>query len=337
MTGGPIDTMTVLTTRGPLATKITWVPGENAPRVQTYGRAKNFSILERPLSGPDDLVEVLRCLEHQPRRLIVRGKPKDGVDRNMAPRLFRNRRNSDGSITPATLEPYPHHWIALDCDRIPCPDALNPLFEPDWAAEHVVSALPVEFHGATCWWQFTASQAIESGISLRWPTRHRKTAVLGTCSDASGPNFRSFGGSPGSRVAAATPRAFNRAIVAAPGSGARCAPMTPGVTAAELRQADRAVCDLRPDVDRPKMRLVSWSPPVKGNLRGFATVELSNGLRVINCPALERQGKFWAILPGKPQIDQDGSQKRGATASSQIARSSSGVRRICEAHSPIAS
>jgi hypothetical protein len=75
--------------------------------------------------------------------------------------------NSDGSITPATLEPSPHFWIALDCDRIPCPDNINPLSEPDRAVEHVVSALPVEFHGATCWWQFTAGQGFKPGISVR--------------------------------------------------------------------------------------------------------------------------------------------------------------------------
>ena len=156
------------TTRGALATKkITWVQGENAPRIEPYGRAAQFSFTEVALSGPDELVRLLRLLEHRPRRFIVRRKPKDCIDCSMARRLVRDRRNSDGSITPATLEACAHYWIALDCDRIPCPDCIDPLFEPDWAVEHVVSALPVEFHGATCWWQFTSSAGIKPGISLR--------------------------------------------------------------------------------------------------------------------------------------------------------------------------
>jgi hypothetical protein len=93
MSGEPVDAITVLTTRGPLATKrITWVQGENAPRIEAYDRAAFFSILEISLSGPDELLQVLRWLERQPTRLIVRGKPKDGIDRSMARRRVHDRR-----------------------------------------------------------------------------------------------------------------------------------------------------------------------------------------------------------------------------------------------------
>jgi len=168
MTGELVDTATVLETRGPLATKrITWAEGEPTPRIEAYARAAHFHFVEFSLSGPDELVRLLHLLEQRPKCLIVRGKPKPGIEGTIARRLIRDRRNGDGSITPATLEACPHYWIALDCDHVPCPNGIDPLFEPRAAVEHVVSTLPVEFQGATCWWQFTASQGFKPGISLR--------------------------------------------------------------------------------------------------------------------------------------------------------------------------
>lgn len=60
------------------------------------------------------------------------------------------------------------------------------------------------------------------------------------------------------------------------------------------------------------MRLVRWSPLRKGTLRGFATIELPIGLEIVDCPVLAQNGTAWATLPGKPQIDTDGRQRRGA-------------------------
>ena len=59
---------------------------------------------------------------------------------------------------------------------------------------------------------------------------------------------------------------------------------------------------------RPRMRLVSWKSLVKGSLRGFATIELPIGLRIIDVPVLVSNGKAWASLPSKPQLV-DGRQK----------------------------
>jgi hypothetical protein len=57
------------------------------------------------------------------------------------------------------------------------------------------------------------------------------------------------------------------------------------------------------------MRLVSWKRITKGNLRGFATVELPIGLKFVDCPVFVSNGKAWATLPGKPLIDKEGRQK----------------------------
>src|SRR5215471_3088141 len=113
MTGEPLDFVTVLTTKGPLATKqVSRVPGQNELRVQSYGRAAWFSFHELGVSDIHQFASLLGSLEHQPRSFIVRGRPKPGVDRRMARRLVRDRHNADGTVSQATLEAAPRHWIA---------------------------------------------------------------------------------------------------------------------------------------------------------------------------------------------------------------------------------
>jgi hypothetical protein len=81
---------------------------------------------------------------------------------------------------------------------------------------------------------------------------------------------------------------------------------------AELRRGEVATWGPRPDVGaaRPKIRLISWKPLVKNSLRGFAAVELPIGLKIADIPVLVSNGKAWASLPSKPQVDKDGQHKR---------------------------
>jgi hypothetical protein len=78
---------------------------------------------------------------------------------------------------------------------------------------------------------------------------------------------------------------------------------------AELRRGEVATWGRRPDAGplaSPKMRLISWKSLVKNSLRGFATVELPIGLKIVDCPVLVSSGKAWASLPTKPVLDRDG-------------------------------
>jgi hypothetical protein len=61
-------------------------------------------------------------------------------------------------------------------------------------------------------------------------------------------------------------------------------------------------------LDKVQMRLVSFKPLVKGALRGFANIQLPNGLTVNDCPVCLTNGKAWASLPSKPVLDRDGRQ-----------------------------
>jgi hypothetical protein len=55
-----------------------------------------------------------------------------------------------------------------------------------------------------------------------------------------------------------------------------------------------------------RMRLVSFRAALKNTLRGFAVVELPNGLRILDIPVHAKGGKAWAGLPGRPVIDGSG-------------------------------
>lgn len=61
---------------------------------------------------------------------------------------------------------------------------------------------------------------------------------------------------------------------------------------------------------RSGMQLKAWRPFVKNTLRGFATVELPNGLVIRDVTVHVKNGKAWAGLPAKAQMDQEGNPRR---------------------------
>jgi hypothetical protein len=82
-----------------------------------------------------------------------------------------------------------------------------------------------------------------------------------------------------------------------------------GPSSPAARRAAATLASPLPLPERPRMRLVAWKPMRKGDLIGFATVELPIGLKLIDCPVLIGPRGRWASLPSKPQIDRDGRQK----------------------------
>src|SRR6266566_4422122 len=167
------DFIVTLDTHGPLATKRHMWNGDRW-QTESYGRAATFTIERYLLGDIRDLANGLSgaAITCAPRRFVVRGDmiPDAGIDYTAAPRRLHARANE-----PATLRAAAHHWIALDIDGLACPEHIDPTEEPDQAVEYSVEQLPAEFHSATCFWQFTASQGIKPGLSLRlWFWSDRK-------------------------------------------------------------------------------------------------------------------------------------------------------------------
>ena len=162
MTAVPLDAFTVLTTKGPLATKRIVAVQDGPPKIENYGKAQRFSFDEWDVSSFDEMAAALKALQRRPQSFVVRGKPADGIKRSDSPRRLRPRGDE-----PATLILQPRYWLPLDLDSVPCPAGIDPIFEPDAVVEHVVELLPEEFHGVSVFWAFTSGHSIKPGIRIR--------------------------------------------------------------------------------------------------------------------------------------------------------------------------
>src|SRR6478672_6271138 len=126
MTGALIDAFTVLTTKGPLATKRIVARPSGPPTIENYGKAQRFSFEEWPLGSFDEMASALEALQRRERSFVVRGQPAKGIKRSDSPRRLRSRGDE-----PATLTPQPRFWLPVDIDSVPCPAGIDPIWEPD--------------------------------------------------------------------------------------------------------------------------------------------------------------------------------------------------------------
>jgi hypothetical protein len=83
----------------------------------------------------------------------------------------------------------------------------------------------------------------------------------------------------------------------------------------ELRRGEAATWGEKPAPApvKPKIRIISGKPIVKGALRFVATIGLPFGggdLEIPGVMAFSSRGKLWANLPSKPILDQNGVHKK---------------------------
>ncbi len=62
--------------------------------------------------------------------------------------------------------------------------------------------------------------------------------------------------------------------------------------------------------DSPKIKITAWRPFQKNTLLGFVTVEFPFGLIIRDITVHTKNGKTWIGLPAKPQLGDDGKQRR---------------------------
>jgi hypothetical protein len=160
--------VTVLTTFGPLATKVLGPGPDGRPRVLAgYGSAGHFRVTTAVVDGLADLLELLEQLAACPRCLVVRGEPLPGTDRRRCKRLLHPKREDDGSLSPATFRPAARRWLALDVDGLEPPPGLRWLERPAETAAFLAGRLPPGFRGVGCVLQATAGAGIKPGIRAR--------------------------------------------------------------------------------------------------------------------------------------------------------------------------
>jgi hypothetical protein len=160
------DTIAILTTKGPLATKIISSDG-----IKPYDDARRFSVTVRHVNCIFDTSTVLTELQAAMKSFIIRGAPKaDANWQNMRRLLHPDAETGD---TP-TIVPTARRWVPLDIDKLDCPAHIDPIHHVFAVVEYVVGHLPPEFRGVTCHWAFTSSHGIKSGIRIRlwfWSNR----------------------------------------------------------------------------------------------------------------------------------------------------------------------
>ena len=53
------------------------------------------------------------------------------------------------------------------------------------------------------------------------------------------------------------------------------------------------------------MKCVRWKALERGAMRGFADLQLDNGMILLGCTLLESNGRRWVNPPSRPQLDAD--------------------------------
>jgi hypothetical protein len=177
------DLVTVLRTHGPLATKrIGYNRKTGKHRIADYGRARVFSVKQHQVSNIHQSAALLDTLGQDPRTFVIRGEPIGGIDRTRCLRRIQDQTNPEtGEFEPATFTHAARHALLIDVDGVPCPASIDPLHDPDEVVEYVVSLLPTQFHGVTCWWLFTSGHGIKEGVRIRlafYSTRKLSTDEL---------------------------------------------------------------------------------------------------------------------------------------------------------------
>ena len=152
------DAVTVVKARSRLA-KLVRADGV----IEAYDHVKTVDLVEVPITGLDDLEQLLRLLAQRPHCCVVRGAIADAKRTKGVRRLLHPDPDTGDA---ATLREWPRRWVALDFDRLQRPEWIEPVDLVSCAAV-AIETLPDEFQGACFVVQATASQGIKPGIRIR--------------------------------------------------------------------------------------------------------------------------------------------------------------------------
>lgn len=185
--GAPIDgaaryanghdphTLTVLEADAPRTplTKL-WQRNEaGEPEKKSYRKAFRFRHHTRTVNGIRELGDLLAKMERFKWACIIRGALRREWCESETPEVLRRlirkppnpqapRGSKDSVEQPAYFEPAERgrQWLCLDIDNLHIPASIDAAANPLDAVRFAVSRLPERFHGATCWFQWSASMGM---------------------------------------------------------------------------------------------------------------------------------------------------------------------------------
>lgn len=153
------DFITVLTVRHPpdaLMTKRLFRATNGRIGKTSYDNALRFDVQKISLRDLSDLVHVLIQLIDQPTKFVIRGRPT-GSHHN----VYRRLHGYGAAFAPAQ-----HHWLFLDFDEVEMPLFIHK-DDPEIALGYLVRLLPIEFHEASYFWQWSCGHGLDGFKTLR--------------------------------------------------------------------------------------------------------------------------------------------------------------------------
>jgi hypothetical protein len=118
--------------------------------VQPFKIGKDFYVSEEPVSDLQSLSELLRRLESEPTQTIIRGSLIEGKTNPVL-------RNNETFAATA------RQWCMIDIDSL---DWDGDIKDQQAILAHAIKQLPAEFQSADCYYHFSSSMGIKSGIRV---------------------------------------------------------------------------------------------------------------------------------------------------------------------------
>ena len=159
------DIITVLTSAGPLLTKV-WDSAVGKP--QPYENVKQVKVQEVAVSNIQELSSLLSRLEKDPKSCVIRGRfVGEEEARKRYPEIIeRDKRRDPGAKPPKPgfalrrkelFPDRPLHYFMIDIDGYR-PEGIDPVTEPEAAIDQYITAnLPSPFHMISYHWQLSSS------------------------------------------------------------------------------------------------------------------------------------------------------------------------------------
>jgi hypothetical protein len=117
---------------------------------QPFSTGKLFNVSEEPVSDLKSLSALLQRLENDPTHTIIRGSLVDG-------------QNSPVTRNKNTFTAIPRQWCMIDIDSLAWDGDVSDQQE---MVSYAIQQLPPEFQSADCWYHFSSSMGIKSGINV---------------------------------------------------------------------------------------------------------------------------------------------------------------------------
>ena len=117
---------------------------------QPFSIGSLFDVTEEPVSDLHSLSALLQRLEDDPTHTVSRGALKES-------------RNSPVPRNKETFTATLRQWCMIDIDSLAWGGDLS---DQQAMLSYAIQQLPVEFQSADCWYQFSSSMGIKSGINV---------------------------------------------------------------------------------------------------------------------------------------------------------------------------